>query len=516
MDILLISLQKDLDVIGLNYLHYYLLKHSYNSTILFLPTFNANENTMKGILNFVNKISPKLIGISLMSTDYDNACHLTKFLKKHFKSVPVVWGGIHPTIAPEMCLEYSDYVCIGECEKTILDIANTVIKKGNNDLTQIRNLCYKEGGQVKRNDLYPLIDNLDEIPSYDHVPINSYIQTKKTILVLNQHNFRKYARFSGTIYNIMSSRGCPFACTYCCNNFISRLYNSRKVRRRSTNNIISELKKAINDNPYIEYINFQDDCFMACSNKYLNEFCEIYKKEIKRPFIVRGIPVYITEDKVKTLKSSGIGWITMGLQSGSDYVNREIYKRKSLKADFLNAAKIIKKYNIAAFYDIMLDNPFETEENQFETIQTLTETPKPFHPQLFSLVFYFGTEMYERTLKECPENIDNSLKKDNFLYNKVIINDITRLAIFLGKKHINKLVHLYKINPESFIFKFKLLIAKLQSSLIFEPLTYLRVINLSVGGNLKKTLKVLPHYFFIGFPRYLNQFRTRVLSKFSR
>ncbi|MEW5818240.1 MAG: radical SAM protein, partial [Spirochaetota bacterium] len=349
MGILLISLQKDLDILGLKYLHYSLLNKSYDSLFLCLPAFNPNNaKALEQIREFVLDHSPGLIGISLMSVEYDNACSLTAYLKSCFPSIPIIWGGIHPTIAPEMCLDYADYVCIGEGERTILDAAGAIDR--NESLTNINNLCFKTHGQLKKNPLYPLIESLDEIPFYDHIPVHCYIQDHKGILPVSKRSFQKHARYSGTTYSVMSSRGCPFSCTYCCNNFISRLYGSKKVRRRSIGNVISELERAVQNNPEIEYINFQDDCFLACTGEYLREFCEAYQEKVKKPFIVRSIPTYITWDKMESLKRAGLAWISVGLQSGSDRVCREIYQRRSLKADFLKAAGLIRDFQIAAFY----------------------------------------------------------------------------------------------------------------------------------------------------------------------
>jgi len=114
-EVLLISLQEDLDVIGLKSLHYQLLKHGFSSHILFMPKFpgTAISNT---IYNFVDKLSPLFIGISLMSVEYERARWLTNNLKLHYPSLPIIWGGIHPTIAPETCMNYADFICIGEGE----------------------------------------------------------------------------------------------------------------------------------------------------------------------------------------------------------------------------------------------------------------------------------------------------------------------------------------------------------------------------------------------------------------
>ncbi len=507
MDTLLITAQKDLDTIGLKFLHYYLLGQGYDSSLLYLPTYEPGDDIkLKNIHRFIAANRPKLIGISLMSTEYNHVRHLTKYLKDSFQSLPIVWGGIHPTIAPEMCLEYADYACVGEGEKTLTELTDAVVNSRNRDISLIKNLCYKDNGRIKKNNLYPLLDNLDEVPFYDHIPKKAYIQHNKEILSLDRNLYKKYARYEGTVYSVMTSRGCPFSCTYCCNNLISRLYGSKKVRKRSIANVISELKLAAQDNPWIEYINFQDDCFCASSNEYMRAFCESYKKEIHKSFIIRSIPSYITQQKLGYLKSAGLGWISLGLQSGSDYVCKEIYQRKSLKAEFLAAAKLIKKYNVAAFYDVILDSPFETDDDRIDTISTLAEIPKPYYTEFFSLSLYIGTELYEKALKECPGYMENYMEKDYLSYKKTLLNDMTRIATFVGEKKINKLIRIYRENPSSFSFRLNVRVFKLLSAIFFEPLTYLQLIKLSQGGSYLKTLKVLRFYFKLGLRRYLKQF----------
>lgn len=507
-NILLISLQKDIDIIGLKYLHYSLLQNSYASLLLFLPNLQGQDKSFEQIDAFVRKNSPSIIGLSLMSHEYIRASHLTRYLKNHFPHIPIIWGGIHPSIAPEECLHYADYVCIGEGEQTILDIAQKA-NTGKTDLKQINNLCYKEYDKIKYNPLYPLIGDLDKLPDYEHLPKLSYILSAKEIVPLTQKIFRKYARHGGTNYSIMSSRGCPFFCTYCCNNAIHRLYNSKIVRRRSAANVMREIEQAVHDNPYIQYINFMDDCFLSSSEEYLQRFCLLYKQKIQKPFIIRSIPIFITKEKMRLLKEAGIGWISVGLQSGSDRTCRDIYKRKSLKSDFLKAAQIIKDYKVAAIYDVIIDNPFETEEDQLETIHSLIETPKPFYTQFFSLTFYLGTELFERVSKEYPDGIENASGKDYFYYRKNSLNEITRIATLLNKEQIDKLLRQYRDNPDSIRFKLCLAISKFKAALVLEPLSYLKVIQLSHNRGYLKTLNLLPYYFKDGLRRYSIQFKNK-------
>lgn len=502
-EVLLISLQEDLDVIGLKSLHYQLLKHGFTSHILFIPKF-PSDVTSDIICNFIDKLSPMFIGISLMSVEYDRAKQLTNIIKSLYPSLPIIWGGIHPTIAPETCLDYADFTCIGEGEHFIVDFANAIAGKSNTGT--INGLAFRKNGQIIRNTLYPLITDLSALPACEHIPKDSYVLHKGRIAALDTKTFRKYARYSGITYSIMSSRGCPFSCTYCCNNALAKIYGLKKTRFRDASDVIDELKAAINQHPFIEYINFQDDCFLSRSDEEIERFCNLYKKEIKRPFIARGIPAFFTERKLSSMKSAGLVWIILGLQSGNDNVCQNIYQRPSGKQDFLKAAQIVTSHNLAAFYDVILDNPFETDEEQLDTVLTLMETPKPFYTQLFSLSLYPGTELRKQAVENNLIKGDEYQSKDYLLYDKTNINELIRLATFLPSGWLKFLLRLLRLKPNSLWFKINTFMARLFTIIFYEPVTCFKVIRLSQGKKLAATFRVLPYYVKEGFSRFRKQF----------
>jgi radical SAM superfamily enzyme YgiQ (UPF0313 family) len=491
--VLLISLQKDLDTIGLKSLHNYLLVNSYHSNILFMPESNKSgigELEAKRVCDFVDKLSPLFIAISIMSTEYQTAIELSRILKIHAPSIPLVWGGIHPTIAPETCLDHIDFGCIGEGEQTLLDLANAL----NRGIAPhgINNLFYRGGNGIIKNPLYPTISDLNTLPDSEHIPKNSHILHGDVIERINIKSFRKYSRYSGTTYSAITSRGCPFSCSYCCNNALAAIYGVKEVRFRDSEGVIRELRKAVVGNPFIRQINFQDDCFLARSNSDLKLFCDLYKKEVNRPFVIRSIPTFVTEDKIATLKSAGLAWVSLGLQSGSDRVCSDVYNRKSLRKDFLKAANIIKKYDIAAFYDVILDNPFETEQDQLQTIETLTSIPKPFYTQYFSLSFYPGTELRERAEREGLIDTKEYQTKDYLLYSKSTTNKLVRLSAFVPASWMESLLNMHHKNQKSIAFKANMALAKVITLCFFEPLMYVRVIwlsqNKSIPGHCRSSL----------------------------
>lgn len=183
----------------------------------------------------VKKLNPDLIGCSVLTDDFHIASILTKNLKKEFK-VPVIWGGPHPSLCPEICLKYADYACIHEGEYALLELCSK-LEKGE-DTSKIKNLCLKVKGQIVQNPMRELVEDLDSLPFPD-IDVNDQ----------SYYSNGKYGQvdrdwYKGT-YHIMTSRGCPYSCTFC--------YNSEKkeslkglgkyLRQRSNESIISELKK---------------------------------------------------------------------------------------------------------------------------------------------------------------------------------------------------------------------------------------------------------------------------------
>lgn len=506
IDILFISLQADLDTVGLKSLHDTLLGKSFRSYLLYLPGFKGCDDALLDALDpFIADHSPRIIGISLMSHEYAGAVELTEYLKRRFFSIPVIWGGIHPTVAPEMCLDHADYICVGEGEAATLALIRSIT--GNDSLKQTHNIWFKENGQIVKNPLSPLIEELDNIPVSRHIPEHGFIAHRGKIRRLDKLLFKKYARWRGTVYSVMGSRGCPFACSYCCNDFFSKLYSRpNTIRRRSVENLISGISRAVKSQPDIRYVNFHDDCFLACTDQYLERFCELYKKHVGIPFVVRCIPAFFTEKKMRLLKTAGVAWISIGLQSGNDQILLSVYNRNSSVNDFLRAAELIRRFNVAVYYDVILDNPFESKDDLLALIPVLAAAPRPYFLQLFSLVFYPGTALYRKMLNDYPERTTEYLSKDYHTYNNSSLNRMVRISGYLPPCIMKHLVAGYRKGPSRLGFRLSLSAAAMVSALILEPLASFRLIRLSRSKNTIETLKILPSFFSVGFSRYVKQF----------
>ena len=510
-DALLISLQVDLDTIGLKQVHAVLQDRGFNSLLLYLPAFHPADNLLlEQVTRFVGHRNPGFVGISLMSHEFSGAAALTGRLKQDFPCLPVIWGGIHPTIAPEMCLDHADYVCVGEGEHAVAAMAHA-FREGK-AVEHISNLCYRRKDRIVRNPLAPVIADLDGLPSCEHLPRAAYIEHRGSIVPLDRHQLKRYGRWRGTVYSIMGSRGCPFACAYCCNDFLSRLYDTKRIRRRSVPSLMSELVKVIADHPEVEYINFQDDCFLACSDAYLDAFCEAYRRNVGRPFVVRCIPAFVNADRLKKLKAAGLAWMSLGLQSGSDRVLSDAYNRHSTSDQFLAAARLVHEAGIAAYYDVILDNPLENDDDRYKTMDVLIAAPRPYFLQLFTLTLYPGSSLYERITADSPELADAYLHKNFYHYRHTSMNKLIRISAYLPVSAVRRLISYGRSRPQSAGFRLALITAGLLSTLVLEPLAYFRVIQVSQNGSVEKTLKQIPVFFRIGFSRYVKQFSSSLAT----
>jgi radical SAM superfamily enzyme YgiQ (UPF0313 family) len=502
---LLISLQRNLNIIGLKLLHELLISRGYDSHLLYVIRYDEdNRPILDGLKAFVQQLNPDLIAISLTASEAHAATSATRLMKQWFPAIPVLWGGVHPTTCPEECVQIADYVCVGEGELTMLDVA-AAIDEGR-DLRHINNIGWNDHGKLALNPLYPLIDDLDAYPYAHQAPKNSHIQVFGAVEDLTVKHLRRHKAFRGSLYRTLTSRGCPHRCSYCCNSYYSKLYPNWGIRHRSVDNVMEELETAMREGPTMAYISFMDDCLFGSRQKYLDEFFEKYKARIHKPFIAKTTPVFITDARLKPAVDAGLAWMGVGLQSGSQRICQDVFKRPISPEVFLRAAKLINSYPIAVYYDVIVDNPFETEEDELATLDVLIQTPKPYFLSLFSLVLYDKAEIREEVLKACPERAEDPTGKDFYIIKPTLLNAMKFTAMTMPAWIMRSLVDRYRNAPDAFMTKFLIRAARFVARFFLQPFAYFWLLIRSQQGSLIKTLFILPHVLDLRFVSIFNVF----------
>lgn len=398
MKIILVSPHFYIANIGIRSLSASLKKEGHEVNIIFLPR-KFNDTYTDKVLEQVVKLSlgADLIGISLMTNDLNQSVRLTSKIKASLNT-PIIWGGIHPTLEPKDCLNHADMVCVGEGEEALKELV-TKMHLGHN-LHSIQNIWFNYNGKIITNQPRPLIQDLESVPWPDCDFSSHYVLHNGQIVRINQKLMEKYM---GHSYLTVPTRGCPNNCTYCCNNKINKLYPKQNMLRKRFSSTIKELLEAKNNLPFIQYIVFDDDALLSCTEEEIGLFCEEYKNHLSLPFRVGGItPLNLTRKKLSLLVNAGLIETRMGIQSASKRI-LGTYNRNHSNQQIENAIRLINefKHNIIwPSYDIMLDNPWQTDDDLIETLMFLSRLPVPFTICLFSLTFYPGTELYERAKRE--------------------------------------------------------------------------------------------------------------------
>jgi radical SAM superfamily enzyme YgiQ (UPF0313 family) len=424
MKCLLISLQSNAYVTGLKYISANLLANGHDAKILLLPGY-LEKKLAPAIEDFIRDYKPDLIGIGLMSIEFYPAKNLTRLLREKFQT-PVIWGGVHAIISPDECLKYADFVCSGEGERAIVALLNHMKDKGRDVSPEIPNIMTRKNIMSKDVVKAPPESDLDSLPFQEYLPDYFYGLHKGKIYNFAKHPglFRRYALYGGTCHMMITTRGCPFNCGYCANAYLSTVYG-RKVRERSVENCMEELITVKKD-PYVLYINFEDDCFFTHDREWISRFSEAYKKQINLPFIVRAIPTMLDREKLRALRDAGLSMVVMGIQSGSDRVNFDVFHRRISFSSVKMAAGIISESGAAPFYEMIVDNPYETEDDEIETINAIAKLKRPYIISLAHLTFFPGAPITERAIK------DNIADPEAYLYRYLVKIDKTYMNRLLG------------------------------------------------------------------------------------
>ena len=410
---------EDVSAFGVRALSAYLKRAGYDVRLILLPGSHRKSSPTgdfiyrysDDILEQITELckDSQLIGVSFMSYFFDRAVQITQAIKKRL-DVPVIWGGIHPTVQSEEALAYADMVCRGEGEGALLEIIQK-IEKGE-DYSDTENVWISKNGNIIRNPLRPLICDLDSLPFIDYDLDEHYCYDHRKDCIRKMDESFLKAIFPlrpglkgglQTCYRTMTDRGCPHKCSYCSISKQKELYEGQGFfRKRSVENVIQELQIIKERFPFVETIQFFDDTFFSRSTPDLEKFGKLFKEKIGMPFHAQGSPATITEKKMECLVDSGLIYTEMGIQTGSENT-RKLYNRKDSNAEIVESAKIIHKFRdrlLVPDYHVIIENPWESDEDVIDTLNLILELPKPFSLRLATLQFFPGTVLYSKGKEE--------------------------------------------------------------------------------------------------------------------
>ncbi|MFC2150950.1 B12-binding domain-containing radical SAM protein [Bacteroidota bacterium] len=351
--------------IGLGYLASYAKQKHSELNFELIDTRVAKSKEIKKFL----ETSFDFIGITASSQVFLEAVDIAQQIKNKYPDTPICLGGSHiSTVKEEALIDFPfDYGVYGEGEITFSELIDHL--NGNKELKDIDGIIYKnQERNVIVNPPRQLISEIDEIPFplYDLFKMNRYPQHRLT-----------------------TSRGCPFNCVFC----NSHSLWTNKWRKRSPQNILSEIKLLVKDHKRKSIV-FNDDSFNIDAKRII-ELCNLIIEEKLDIIWSTSIRVDLITDKIAhKMKESGCYNVSIGIESANNEVLKKMNK-KSTKEKIYNGIQILRRASIDVMGQFMIGNPGDTLESVKESIEfakTSNLTGAEFYtalPYKDSLLFEF-------------------------------------------------------------------------------------------------------------------------------
>ncbi|MFH1258875.1 MAG: radical SAM protein [Elusimicrobiota bacterium] len=345
--------------LGVAYLASHLRKMTDSETEIFVidSTFHPSLNY---IFDRLTAIQPDLVGIYADTMMYADAVKIAR--KSRQLEAQVVIGGPHPTVMPETVTAEADAVVIGEGENTLASIVN---KFPVRDWRAISGIAYQKDGQLEKTPPARFVENLDQLdfPALDLLEMDKYLDLWHYLDCLD-------LKIKGT--SILTSRGCPFQCSYC-QPALSKIFG-QKLRRRSPENVVEEMRY-LKDRYKLGAVFFHDDTFTV-DKSWVEKICRLSEKENSDLLWVCNTRAdTIDELMMKKMYAAGLRKCHLGAESGSQRVLDEIY-HKQIKVEQIksvSAAAQRQKIKILCFF--MLGGPGETVKEIKQTIKLAVSLP---------------------------------------------------------------------------------------------------------------------------------------------
>jgi len=350
--------------------------------------------------------APDLIGLSLVTNQYQYGRKIAVELKRRFPDVPIAAGGVHVTMAAGKVLTDCpaiDYVCVGEGEDAFAELVDRLERGEPTD--SIPNIWVRRNGEIVSNHVRPFPD-LELLPRKDY----------------SIFDFQRLIDAKNGWVGLMASRGCPFRCSYCFNHKIVRLYEKDTglrghalgyIRRHPVDDVIAEIDFLLNSYDRITTFIFDDDLFTMDKN-YTVEFCRKYAERFDVPYVVNGHVQVFDDEVARALKEGGCWMVKFGLESGSQRVRDQVMHRRMTNDQIARAFDTAARAGLETSAFVMFGLPHETRDDIMATINLLAE----IKPTRFRWAIFFpfvGTDAYQMAYDAGLINFDRMQRLSNFM-----------------------------------------------------------------------------------------------------
>jgi anaerobic magnesium-protoporphyrin IX monomethyl ester cyclase len=365
--------------LGLAYLAAALEKNNISVEIIDAWVERLDFDSLEEKIN--NSEKADLVGITIKSPTYSTAVKTIQTVKRASPQAKIAIGGTHPSSSPVECLKENpevDFVAVGEGDHLIVQLVKAV-EGGNGKLSEIKGLVYRDNGKIINNGRAEPIKDLDNLPF-----------PARHLFPIFKYKTHPPYRLYNSYVTMMTSRGCPYNCSYC-----TKSVSGQNYRCQSPERVIKEIKYLIKEYK-IKQIHFYDDDF-TINMKRAEAICDkIIEENIKIAWSCVTRVDLVNETLLTKMRRAGCWLISYGVESGNQRILDEV--RKGYRVEQIKEAfRLTKKARIKTLGYFMAGLPGETYSTLNDTVQ-LSMSLDPDYVSWSITALYPGSKLYQQAL----------------------------------------------------------------------------------------------------------------------
>tara|TARA_Y100000310_G_C20687861_1_gene820262 strand:+ start:2614 stop:4050 length:1437 start_codon:yes stop_codon:yes gene_type:complete len=319
----------------------------------------VSDNVQKRLFEELKKETPITVGITSMTGEQIRRGKIfASLIKKYNPNIPIVWGGAHPSLLPETTVrdEHVDIVVKGEGDISFPILVSELKKNGTGDMSKVPGICYIDKNNNIISTKQPPLYRMDDMPEfpYDLIDMELYIKGIKK-------------KFVSRYFEINSSRGCPYKCSFCLNSKEGIPYTKARSSR-----IIQEIV-TLKNKYNIDGIYFNDENFIL-NKKRIKEIADAaINLNLNMRFRGSGrceLFLKFDDEYLQLFKRAGFYHFGLGVESGSNKTLRSINKQITTGEIYSVVNKLVQ-YKFEATYNFIAGFPHETIDDYKETLRTI-------------------------------------------------------------------------------------------------------------------------------------------------
>ena len=349
-----------------------------------IKDYSVEGGDLDSLKEDILKFSPDIVFVNVATTVFKNDMAVFDVIKSVNSDILTVASGAHFLFFnTEILQNYPslDVIIRGEPELTFKDIVS------GRDFEQIEGITYRKNGEIKSNQDRPFIRNFDELP----FPARELVNND---LYVRPDNGEKQAI-------IRVEQGCPHHCFFC----LASVVSGEKVRYRSPENIVAEIKECREKYDIKNFV-FWSDIFSA-DKQWVRQLCQKITEET--PDIIWGANSRVDtvdEEILKMMYNSGCRTVSFGIESGSQVILDKIGKKITPEMA-TKAVNMCKKNKLNVFAYFILGLPWDNEQTIKETIDFSLKL-NPDYVNYYTATVFPGTKFYYYVREHNPGDFDEN------------------------------------------------------------------------------------------------------------